>query len=345
MNEWLRRDFIRGVYIDDIWGNVCKDVRYGPAYTRPDGQMQPGYEWYDYHAYMERLRWLFHDNGKEPYIWVHQTETPWSPILSFVDVALEGEYRFPDWGAPRTFPQAWGAPRLRFHNGRKWGYASRWMLKVGNDKPKVPGIEHWEYRQYRSYFAYLLAHDVHDWDHAGRIGEIWTEFTDRGPAEHPARFIGYWEPESPVVEGPPGLLASVYTDGTRALLVLVNNTKADLTAALRLDPARFGIEGLTVDNLSITDVDTYERPPGEDVMRMAQAEVPSGGDVTPEDTGDLEDLTAMFEEAVVDDKRADAEAAGQVFYDDHTLTLESPGPTLLTRDWNYRHLLVDKKRP
>ena len=356
MDQWLRRKLICGIYIDDVWLGHCRDPETGPAYRMADGKIQVGFEWFDFREYLKRLRWVFHDNGVKPLIWIHMTRTHFIPTLSFADFMLDGEDRFQGWGSSRDFLDCWPLPDLRFNSGRKWGIIPLWMNKVGADQPQKVPMPHWEYRQYRSYYAGLFLHDIgnaHGWR---------KDALEAGVYADNAEFIGYWDPGSPVQVAaaeqpaaksapaapalPPGIvkdapkpafLASVYRQPARAAIVVVNTGKVPGVAVVRIDPARLFAEGVRLADLAIRDCDAYDPPKGEDITRMAR---PDGPDAA---GGDLDDLDKMFAEALEDVERRELEKKGVFVFDDHNFQWTDGLLRLRVRPHDYRLLVVKKK--
>lgn len=119
IDQWLKRKLIKGVYIDDAWIGTFTDPETGPAYRMEDRTVQPGFEFFDFHEFLKRLRWLFLDNGERPMIWVHMTQTLFIPCLSFAEFILDGEAKFLRPGDKRDFMDMWSADRLRFSSPRK----------------------------------------------------------------------------------------------------------------------------------------------------------------------------------------------------------------------------------
>jgi len=325
LNEWLRRGLIRGVYIDDAW--ICHHVstRLGPAYRLPDGKVQVGFEFFDYRDFMKRLRWAFHDNGVEPLIWVHMTQTHFVPYLAFADVILEGEDRFLNPGAKTDFLRAWGLPRLRYANPEKWGLAVKWMNKIGNDRrPPVP-MPHWFFRQRRAYEAGLMLNDLHM--------ERWRDFDAAGCYNDAAQFVGYWDPDRPLSAETPNCFASVYKLPDRAAAVLVNNTKEEVIATFRVDAAKLGLGEV----VTVRDADSGNPPAGPDVTTL---EKPKADDVETL-AKEKDDLAGIMEEIKEDVEKTDEQKA-EDWFDHHNCRLEDGLLTLRIRACDYRLLLFTR---
>ena len=265
MNEWIKRKLIAGIYIDDAWGQPMKDPETGPAYKLADGHVQPGFEFYDYNTYMRRLRWLFHDNGVDPLIWVHATQTFYLPIVSYADLVLDGEDRFPAQGAAGDFFTSWGLARLQFNQPEKWGFVTNWMFKAGGPGGVVaPQFRHWKFRQFRAYQAGCMLHDLIVANSRPSGG------TRAGIFDDAAKFIGYWQANLPVVSDDKDILTSVYVSKNangkpRVGLVIVNMSDKAKLASLKIDLEKLGVLG---GKPKVIDTDEMGMPEGEDPTQI-----------------------------------------------------------------------------
>ncbi len=332
VNEWLRRGIVPGIYIDDVWIGTFRDLRSGLAYKLPDGAIQPGFEFFDYREALKRMRWAFHENDLEPFIWLHMTETYYLPILSFADLILDGESRFPDWGSKQSFIGAWGLPHLRHNQGDKWGLIPIWMNKIGNDKPAPTPMPHWFHRQVRYYHAGLALSDLRN--AAGTL----PDFEKAGLYRDDVSFVGYWEPNNPLQPQTEGALASLYRDPKSVSVVIVDSLRGEQPRVLSfaIDAAALGIGAKQAGDLRIEDVDSFDPPAGEDISRLKPPAVPKLGEavVGRED--------ALFD--LLDEIKADAERDPTVFvYDAHNFQFENGILTLQVQPHDYRLLRITRK--
>jgi len=275
-SQWLRSTPLRGFYIDDIWIPQSIDPRTGLAYELPDGKVQPGFAFFDYNQYLKRLRWIFHDNGREPLIMVHNTQTLFPPHMSFVDYFFDGEWLLPRYGEPvgffdkgrldrrgvdnrADFIERWGVDRIRVDNFRKWGPAPLFMGAkfAGRPAQREPYV-HWMYYQHRSYYACMLLCDVAQ--HIGyppkSLADSLAWYTDE------AEFVPFWDPKAPVRCPDKNVAASVYRLPGRAVIVVVNDRKERRTVSVEIDPAGLGLGDVPPDRLVVADIDQHY-PPAE----------------------------------------------------------------------------------
>ncbi|MFP4028880.1 MAG: glycoside hydrolase domain-containing protein [Candidatus Brocadiia bacterium] len=331
MDQWMKNDCLHGIYIDDAWIGTFKDPQRGPAYLMSDGEMQPGFEFFDYHEFMKRLRWTFIDNGLRPRIWVHMTQTHFVPCLSFADFILDGEGRFLGWGDKRDFIRMWGMARFRFSNPKKWGLAQVWMNKIGADQDKPVEMPHWIYRQKRSYQAALLAHDIFN------VGGILKDAEKAGCYSDRSKFIGYWEPNSPIESEVNQFVGSIYKQEDRTALVVVNTKKDEAIAALKLDPTTIVNGAETVKDLKVEDADTYNPPEGEDITKVKDPGDPLNGGMESKEEG----VAAGFEDLLAEEERREREKERVGFlYDGHNFQWEDGILKLKVKGHDYRLLII-----
>ncbi|MBI2193673.1 MAG: hypothetical protein HYU36_16985 [Planctomycetes bacterium] len=329
IDQWLRRQLIVGVYIDDVWIGTCKDPETGPAYRLEDGYVQPGFEFFDYHEYMKRLRWIFIDNGMPPTIWCHMTHTLFIPCLSFAEYLLDGEDRFPNWGASWDFLDAWPPGRIRYNNGQKWGLVPTWFIKIGGDAQPTTPMPHWQYRQSRAYTASTVLNDIIA---AGVPAEILKEIYE--PAD--ARCVGYWSADNPAAFDRPDLCASFWLRAGKTVGLVVNRSKADVEASVALDPAKLGFPGVPPDSIAVEDIDRADPPKGEDITTMKTPTAPSAAEE--------EEKDEFMDEIGEEEKQERIRASGIIPLDDHNFRWKSGKLVLRVRGHDYRLLMFTGPR-
>jgi hypothetical protein len=335
MNEWIRRGFIYGGYIDDVWIKPTLVESSGLAYRRDDGKPEWGVEFFAFRDLLKRLRWLFHDNGMDPVIWVHATQTPYIPMLSFVDTMLEGEDRFLPPNHPSNFILQWGTDRIRYSNAVKWGVPSNWMNKVGMLKPG--GTAHWYFRQRRAYQAALGLCDVRDT--AGGDGHS-ASFASTGLYDDAAEFIGYWDSQNPIRPSTEKCLASVYKFPDRVAALLVNTSAREVVAEVTVDAASIR-KHLGTDGFRFDDADTAKPP--EDLGALAEA---VGKDVVNQVMGAAEEATAApeetdhLEEAMAQEKKQRLAKTTEGMFDEGRFRFEDNALRLKIRPYDYRLLVI-----
>ena len=336
VNEWIRRGFIDGVYIDDVWIKPTLSGRSGLAYRRDDGEMEWGVEFFDLRNLLKRMRWLFHDNGLEPTIWVHATQTPYIPMLAFVDCMLEGEDRFLPPEHPRNFILCWGVDRIRYSNAAKWGVPSNWMNKIGNDLPG--GSPWWYFRQARAFAAALALCDVPE--APGSRGSS-RDFGALGMYDDHAEFIGYWDPKNPVKAQTEKCYASTYKLPEHIAVLLVNVSAEDKVADFKVNSAPVKAH-LETEAFSFEDADTAKPP--EDLSASAKkiGEDPEKQITEAAEGGDAEEEGDPFEEALKEEKKQEVLKTAEGFFDSGQFRFENGTLRIKIRPHDYRLLVIRK---
>ncbi|MCX5660323.1 MAG: DUF6067 family protein [Planctomycetota bacterium] len=353
MNQWLDHKLINGVYIDDIWVHPMGDPKTGPAYALDDGKVQPGFEFFDYNAYMRRLRWLFVDHGVEPLIWVHATQTFFLPIVGYADIVLDGEDRFPEQGGKSNFIGSWGLARLRFNQPDRWGLVTDWMFKsAGLRGTLMPQFRHWGYRQDRAFQAGLMLHDI-----AFAADTLPTGALDQGGlGDDRARVIGYWQPETPASCEAKDVLVTTYltprADGkSKACLIIASLGDADRTIKVSVDAAKLGMAtpasasaSPSAAPLKARDVDDLRPPPGEDATTTT---VPSGVGAAGLDLhadkakSSADQISAAIDSAFDEQDPVKSRAA---WFNDHNFKWEAGTLELRVRAHDYRVIVIEPWR-
>lgn len=339
LNEYLRRGLLDGFYIDDCWIGTYKDPETGPAYRQEDGTVQPGFEFFAYHEWCKRLRWLFHENGLPPVIQSHMTDTLYPPALCFTTCMADGEARRPKWGSDTTFIDRWGLDRIRYNHPRKWGWGSTFFMPPDSfqDMPSV--FKQWQWREVRSYQGALLINGVCD------VGHFHRDALRFGIDDEAVRFLPYWDETPAVRAGHAGVLVSVYQRSQRCLLVVLNETKERVEAALEADWQRLGLAADSWDGVAIEDIDSGRCPAGDDATRVEAPEAPeAGADMLPEDEGQVDEqgqLEALVEQLEQGDAEGSPTAGGEPPMD-RTWRLAAGRLHLFVAPHNYRLLQVSR---
>jgi hypothetical protein len=337
LNEYLRRDLVQGFYIDDCWTKPTKG--HPPSYLRPDGSREWGFEFYDYREMLKRLRWLFHDNGREPLIWVHVTQTLYTPVFAFVDVLLDGEDRFVPWGQQRDFISSWGVDRIRFNNAAKSGLPTVWMNAIGNKLKPAGPMPKWFFAQQRAYIGLCAATDV--WSVDDSCGPLRQDLEAAGCADPRVRFHGYWTPGLPLRAEGAAPLVSLYQLPRQVTAVILNPGRDEQVATIRVDEGALRQWLGPGGRLVIADADRASPPTGEDIqdaIAAARQLQPEAGDAKPggDTTADLAfaELTATL---AAENRAAQDPLAA---YDHHNFTYQDGVLRLRVRAHDYRLLTL-----
>jgi hypothetical protein len=335
IDQWLRHKLIVGVYIDDAWIGTFRDPKIGPAYVMEDGKVQPGFEFFDYHEFMKRLRWSFVDNGLRPAIWCHMTHTLFTPCLAFAEYLLDGEDRFPGWGAGWDFLDAWPAGRMRYNSGAKWGLVPIWFIKIGGDNQPTQPMPHWKYQQSRAYTAGTVVNDIIAFSVARDImDEVYVD---------DAQFVGYWSPENPAKATEPEIYVSTWRRKGHTIAMVVNRSKKLLEeTTLAFDVEKLGFPGAKPQDVQVEDIDRDDPPKGVDLTKL---NTPKSAKTDEDESATKDDEDEFFTDVEKRDKKEKLEAAGKVILDDHNFIWKDGNLTLRIRPHDYRLLRFTWKAP
>jgi hypothetical protein len=283
VNEYIRRDIIDGLYIDDT-SFGANQMLFGTAYKLPDGAIQPGFNTLGFRRFLKRVRVLFQQAGKTPMIIPHMTYCFEIPALSFADACVNGEDRDIYYPTETRFSQVWGLDELRIQSSSaKWGFIAYWKNGVVV-KQDVIGSEitaRWKYWQTRAMHALAIQADLwYMWADEGR-STVQPALETFGIGASDVRFVPDWKRSGTLdlsdVRGfsqvsetgfAPGsgnsnavrVCAYVRTD--RALMMLSNLGATDQAVTVAVRPeALFKGAGA----LSFRDVDVGLFPPGQAV--------------------------------------------------------------------------------
>jgi hypothetical protein len=319
-DQWVKHGLAAGIYYDNCF-NYPLDAWPSPvSYKRPDGTVQPGFQWRQIREHMKRTRQVFLDNGLVPHLCAHTTHTYFIPYHSFFDTILDGEDFYQRPGERRDFMDSWPPARLRFMNSDKWGLISTWLgwyqgAGDGWGPHQTSLWQHW-----RAYTAALLVHDL-VWTvpySGGRheIDEAWIR-ESRLRLDPATAFVGYWDPATPATHQHPALHVSVWKRPGWCAIALANWGQDRLEAEVRLDPQGMGFGDLAPDAWILRDVDkTLLSYFDDDVTKLERPELAADLDLGKK-AADLGDL--RLEEPPTLQQRKAADPDGQFTWQEGVL--------------------------
>jgi len=259
MNEWLKRDLIEGMYIDDVSMGHTR-ATYTTAYRLPDGTIQPGFSSMGLREVFKRLWVIFHQQGKRPHIVSHMTWAFDFPALSFNMGALNGEDRVIPPGADPDFIHRWRRDEMRvMGNTAKFGWVGFWIPEIKTDGFGPKALQAWLHRQGRAMHGMIMQYDywyLFTYPHGRLISDALLNFGIDQPG---VEFLPYWELEKGAVEVTgENAQAVVYRRGKTALLMVTNFGEQGRRATITVDPTTlFGSDG----RVTFEDVDPALMPP------------------------------------------------------------------------------------
>lgn len=230
--RWVREAGFKGLYIDENYLSYDRNPLTGGAHILPDGRTQPGYSYLGLREYFKRMMVMFHQEGvARPNLWMHITGGA-AYHAWFGDILMEGENVEPtdeEWDYLEVLPPgrmiAIGSPLC---NG-----STTIMMCQAQRHPTPFAAKH-----VHQFVGWVMAHDILP------EGVRWY-----GPIAQAARlhadavsFHGYWRPGAPAKTADPGCLVSTHRTADRALLWVVNTTRADREVAVAVDWQTLGLD-------------------------------------------------------------------------------------------------------
>lgn len=323
MNEWIRRDIMDGLYIDDVFPMPDTNAATGSAYVLPDGRVQPGNALFAYREYVKRLYTLTSELGKPPLLTTHQTSTMSMPFQAFCTLAYDGEDvgRFGDTSV--TFIDAWPLDRLlTLDVPERTGVIVSFMFK-DDYATRKRNKDHWAHmvhRMYRSAWAVRLLFDFNEWTPQWELVDLLNKYSEpdtRVFLFHKKEVVKTTETifDTPLLEEHlpnkrfwrnqrlrdeikrEPVRVTVYMKPGTALVVATNFVKLPAKAAIHLDLGKIGIPAEAHQNIKIEDVDSWKPPAGDDIQKLKSnlpiAEATPLEKEAPEDETGALDLQAL----------------------------------------------------
>ncbi|HUU60135.1 MAG TPA: hypothetical protein VMZ50_11370, partial [Phycisphaerae bacterium] len=238
MDLWMKHWFVPGLYFDEVYLGPDHNVFNGNGKVMPDGTVRSSVPLMQQRRFLNRMRQLFLNHGRTPFLWVHTSNYMAPHAISAADVAMFGEDRQP---TPMTdiMDTVPGLLLRSIGRSQKFGFLPLWMVQQGR------GGSQWAFAG-RQTFGWFWIHDV--------VPEYHTVYRGRplialragwGIDEPDAGFLPYWNPAGRYRTNDPKFIASAWTrPGGKVMLMVMNmhyahegKTKGTLT----LNPAALGL--------------------------------------------------------------------------------------------------------
>lgn len=228
--EWVQQSGFRGLYIDENYLAVEKNFITGGAYTRDDGQLQPGYSYLGLREYFKRMMYMFHENDvPRPNLWQHISSGA-AYHSWFGDVFFEGENVEPtdlDFDYIEVLP----AGRMRaIGSARCAGGVMTMMCQSQRHASK------WEPKHTHQFWGWTMAHDILP----EQVREYEVVAQEARLYEDEVEFLPYWQ-ETPFSTSTPDSFVSAHQAGARYLVWVVNVSREDRDVAVAIDWAGTGL--------------------------------------------------------------------------------------------------------
>ncbi len=207
-----------GIYLDNTAMAVKFNWPTGDGYIDEEGNIQPSFGLWRMRNYIKRLATMFVEKGKEPFIYVHDTNSLYLPAFSFAQATMDLEWKYND----SEYQDRYSCDYLlAMCAGRQGGFFPACIDGIVAPPEKRPWLT-------RTMLACFLPHEIQPttWISAGTdlptyrkiAGIIW----DFGKGEPDTRFVGYWEKDNPVQPQSGSLIASSYHRKEKILIVAGN---------------------------------------------------------------------------------------------------------------------------
>ncbi|MCF7855020.1 MAG: right-handed parallel beta-helix repeat-containing protein [Candidatus Pacebacteria bacterium] len=232
--RWVHENRVRGFYFDNAYPVLCRKLETGCGYRLADGRIQPGYNLFGLRQFFKRLRTVIMNEGLEPCIFTHSTDTFMAPAYSFVDLMMDGENRFIRPDNERYFSEIWPLDHFQtMETPHHWGITTIFIPEFHGDWSGKP---EWKRAQWRSYHGYLLLHDVESY----YLKHGWRKTL---ALDKSARFFPYWLPSvnDHLQCRTDNVLTSAYAQEGKLVLVIFNHSREDREAVtVRIHPVGLG---------------------------------------------------------------------------------------------------------
>jgi len=230
---WMKHWFMPGMYFDEVYFAPDYNRFNGNGKLMPDGSVRPSVALLAQREMMWRMWQLFHDNGREPFIWIHSSNFMAPHANGVAQVAMFGEDRAPN--RSMDYVDATPAVLMRtIGRAQKFGYIPIWMDQAGRGGFHAGSRQVW---------GWVWLHDAVPEYHTSSftlptlgMRVAW------GLAEDDVRYQPYWDNPG-VTRSDDQFLVSTWTRPGKAMLMIFNlHRDAEQTQVkLDLDAEKLGL--------------------------------------------------------------------------------------------------------
>ncbi|NOY80194.1 MAG: hypothetical protein GXP31_04225 [Kiritimatiellaeota bacterium] len=234
-----------GVYYDVSRPPSCSNRVHGCGFLDEDGRWQPEYQLLATRELQKRLWIMLHEQMGGKLVSHHMSGNLYTVTQAFDDLIIDGENYTSM--LKDTYYDLLPLDTFRAeYMGRQWGLTSIFLpefsraqltpkaKKLWESPAKLPAVRHLA--------GMIFLHDSLPWPAFSDLSPyytIWAAQDALGWGDD-VDFIPYWENAAVLDPLPADIAASVYRRDGRALLVLFNNTNAEVRVPLRLHPDQLG---------------------------------------------------------------------------------------------------------
>jgi len=227
---------VDGIYVD-CWNLYpCYVESHGCGWRDAEGELRPNFPIRAYREVMRRAREVLSERAPNVHIIAHMSTNMCMPYLSFADSMLDGEqYQVPTLSGPDYLAAA-PLDKWRTENtGIQWGVFPFFLPEFRDEQLNDPIAA-------ERLMGLLLAHDASPWPiwcNPEPMNAAWKAMDKFGATG--AKFSPYWKPNG-ISSDNKEIIVSAYNRPGSAMLVVVNTSKQDTTAKLRIDAAKLGLQ-------------------------------------------------------------------------------------------------------
>jgi len=248
-----------GIYYDVSRPALCMNRHHGCGFINERGELEPEYQILAARELQKRMWVLMHEQlDRECVVTHHMSGHLWTPTQSFSDAIIDGENYTSM--LKDNYYELLSLDKFRAEfMGHQWGLTSIFLPEFSRAQLTPEGKELYEspekLPQVRHLAGMILLHDSLPWPSYSDLtpyNTIWAAQDELGWGDE-VDFFPYWA--NAEVLDPMGelLVASIFRNEGRLLIVLFNNTDEEQQAPLKLDLGALG-----VDATALRDFETGE---------------------------------------------------------------------------------------
>jgi len=241
LKDFISRYKVDGIYVDHGSLVACYNPNHGCTFEQ-NGKIKPSYPIFETRELHKRIYKFIKSSNKDSLIIHHTGGAVFIPLASFADAYLEGE---PLWGVVDSdkykgdYSKAVPLDVFKTQfTGKKWGVVPLFLPELRKEKYNT--IENTE-----TMVALCLLHGTNIYygvsQHFAVTDKVFKSLDEFGM--NSVRFLPYWENEELAGASSGNIKVSIYSKNGKALLVVSNLGEKDKTLDIKIDIAKFGLNG------------------------------------------------------------------------------------------------------
>ena len=247
-----------GIYLDNTAFAVKWCWPTGDGYIDDKHNIRPSFGLWRMRSYVKRLATMFAEKKKDPFIFVHDTNSLSLASFSFATATMDLEWKYGN----KDYQDRYSADYLlAMDTGRQGGFFPTAIDGIISKPDKKAWIT-------RTMLACFLPHEIQPTIGIGGGSDLKTLrnaykiIWDFGKAELDSKFIGYWDENTPAKPQSGNLLVSGYLRKNKMLLV-IGNYGGNGEIPIKIDCKKLGFKSIdnavnseTQKNLKLVDDNT-----------------------------------------------------------------------------------------